>query len=261
MNDLENGKVITKKFTIAKINAKEKSIDIVLVDENNEQISGILKDNISIFNSSYSVGDKILCKSRVRKLRKNFCLEIIWITKVDLENHVEKFSSNDYEEKFLHIIESIDDTDYKSVLTNCFNEDVLDLFFSYPATKNDHHSYMSGLLKHSVDVVEISLSLCNFYPSIDKNLICSAGLLHDIGCLKSFDIDDDSHSVTVTEWDSLLGHAAMSALFISKVITQDIEQSKALALYNLVLNHHSDVYKTKENFILKKADEISIFMR
>jgi 23S rRNA maturation-related 3'-5' exoribonuclease YhaM len=260
--ELENGKIITKSFKISKINVSEKSAEVTLIDENLEKILGILKDNIGIFTSTYSVGEKVMCKGMIRKLRKNFCLDIIWISKTNLENDAiqEKFDANDYQERFLKIIEDIKDVDYKRILTNCFNEDVLNLFFSYPATKTEHHNYISGLLKHSVDVVEISLILANRNTNIDKDLLCCAGLLHDIGYLKSYDVDDATQSVTITEWEDMLGHSSMSALFISKILTQDVEQKKALSLYSLVLNHHKNEYNSKESFILNKADEISIFM-
>ena len=256
----ENGTLVTKSFKISNINIGKKFAELTLEDENLETITGILKDNVSIFASMHVVGDTITCHGKVRKLRKNLCIDIIWITKYSLDNNTQqKFDANVYEERFLKIIENIKDDDYKKILNNCFNEDVLSLFFSYPASKSEHHNYFSGLLKHSVEVVELSLVIANYYQDINKDLLCCAGLLHDIGKLKSYDVDDVTHNVVVTEWDTMLGHASMSALFLSKIIAQDIEQQKALLLYSLVLNHHEQS-TTKEGFILNKADEISIFM-
>lgn len=254
----ENDKLITKTFKINNIKVTEKFVELTLEDDKSEKMQGFLKDNISVFSSSYNVGEKIVCHGKIRKLRKNVCLDIIWLTKKIEEITYQKFDASDYEERFIRIIENIEDVDYKKILTNCFNEDVLDLFFSYPASKNSHHAYNAGLLKHSVEVVEISLLICNYYKGINKDLLCCAGLLHDIGKLKSYDIDDTTHNVTETDWEKKLGHAPMSALFVSKILTSDIPQEKALSIYDLVLNHHNEM-QSKEGFILNKANEISQF--
>jgi 3'-5' exoribonuclease len=260
--ELEQGKVITGVFTIEKISINEHLAELEL-NNGTTKIIGLLKNNVDIFSKTYSIGEKIVCKGKIRKRRKNNCLDIIYISKNMLESQInKKFNSEGYIERFQEIISSVTDVDYKSILDNCFNDDVKELYFTYPAAKGNHHNYIHGLLQHSIEVVDISLFLANYFE-VNKDLLICAGLLHDIGKLKSYDVKD-GFKVEKTDWDGLLGHLAISALFVSRIIPPEVDQNKAMLLYHLILSHHGSqefgspvVCKTKEAYILSKADELS----
>jgi len=54
-----------------------------------------------------------------------------------------------------------------------------------PAGAYQHHSYVGGLLQHTVSVVRVSLTLCDiveeFYGgSVDRDCVVSGALLHDV---------------------------------------------------------------------------------
>jgi len=261
----EPNKVVTKSFVIDKISINGKFVELELNDGSTKTIA-ILKDNIDLFSKTYSVGDKVICNGRMRKRRKNECLDLIYIKKDTLlETKIEnKFDSEVLINRFNEIVSSIDDFHYKSILENCFNDDVKELYFTYPAAQNNHHNYVHGLLQHSIEVVDISLFLANYSTDVDKNLIKCAGLLHDIGKLKSYDMDDDFTKIVKTDWEHLLGHLSISALFVSKITPVDVDPKKIMLLYHILLSHHEKlewgspvVCKTKEAYIISKADQIS----
>jgi 3'-5' exoribonuclease len=260
----ELNKIIIKSFVIDKISINDKYVEIELNDGTTKTIA-LLKDNIDIFSKTYAIGDKVVCKGRMRKRRKNECLDLIYIKKDTLESKIEnKFNVEELISRFNEIVTSIDDVDYKSILTNCFNDDVKELYFIYPAARSKHHNYTHGLLQHSIQVVDISLFLANYANDVDKNLIKCAGLLHDIGKLKSYDVNDDFTNIEKSDWEHLLGHLSISALFVSKIIPSDVDSKKAMLLYHILLSHHEKlewgspvVCKTKEAFIISKADQIS----
>lgn len=262
--ELEQGKLITNLFTIEKITVNQHVVEIDLFD-GTTKIQGLLKDNIDLFSKTYSVGDKIICRGRVRKRRKNFCLDLIYISKNIIEPEVieKKFSVENYITRFESIISNITDSDYRLILNNCFNDDVKELYFTYPAARGNHHNYTHGLLEHSIEVVDISLLLADYFGNVNKDLLACAGLLHDIGKLKSYDTDEKTNYVK-TDWELLLGHLSISALFVSKITPPNIDQQKIMLLYHLILSHHGEldfgspiVCKTKEAYILNKADLLS----
>lgn len=265
--DFQAGQVFTGSFTIDKIEFNEHFVEIEL-NNGTTKIQGILKDNIDLFSKTYKVGDKIVCKGRVRKKRKNFCLDLIYITQNMLDSQVEvqKFNVQKYVDRFDELVASIVDPDYKKIIENCFNDDVKELYFTYPAAKGNHHNYVHGLLQHSIEVVDISLSVANYFGEYNRDLIICAGLLHDIGKLKAYDMDEDL-KVLKTDWEMLLGHLPISSLFVSKIAPSDIDQKKIMLLYHVILSHHGElekgspvVCKTKEAYIIHRADEISATM-
>lgn len=259
--EFEQGKVITGSFIIEKITITGLIAELEL-NNGTTKITGILKDNVDLFSKTYQVGEKVVCKGRVRKRRKNFCLDLIYVSKNMLDEQVtKKLDSNFYIERFEKLISSVVDSDYKMILENCFNDDVKELFFTYPAAKTNHHNYIHGLLQHSIEVVDISLFFADYFKNINKDLIICAGLLHDIGKLKSYDVDD---KVVKTDWERLLGHLSISALFVSKITPVSVNPDKIMLLYHIILSHHGEldygspvVCKTKEAYIIHRADEMS----
>jgi 3'-5' exoribonuclease len=259
----EQGKVTIGSYLIDKISVNEHYLELEL-NNGTTKISGILKDNIDLFSKTYSVGDQVFCKGRIRKRRKHNCLDIICISKNMLDPQINtKFDLDFLTNKFHDLMSSIADVDYKKVLDNCFNDDVKELFFTYPAAKSNHHNYIHGLLQHSIEVVDICLFLAEHFKA-NRDLLVCAGLLHDIGKLKSYDIDGNLKKIVKTDWDQLLGHLSMSALFVSKITPSDIDQNKIMLLYHMLLSHHGELSngspilcKTKEAYILYRADELS----
>lgn len=265
--DFQAGQVFTGSFVIDKIEFNEHFVEIDL-NNGTTKIQGILKDNIDLFSKTYKVGDKIVCKGKVRKKRKNFCLDLIYITQNMLEQQEEmqKFNVQKYIDRFDELVASIVDPDYKKIIEKCFNDDVKELYFTYPAAKGNHHNYVHGLLQHSIEVVDISLSVANYFGEYNRDLIICAGILHDIGKLKAYDMDEDL-KVLKTDWEMLLGHLSISSLFVSKIAPSDIDQKKIMLLYHAILSHHGElekgspvVCKTKEAYIVHRADEISATM-
>jgi 3'-5' exoribonuclease len=108
------------------------------------------------------------------------------------------------------------------------------------------------------------LSIGSYFEPVNRDLLICAGLIHDIGKLKSYDVDEDKIKISKTDWDSLLGHLSMSTIFLSKIIPSDFDSHKAMLLYHMILSHHGELqhgspvgFKTKEAYIMHKADQIS----
>lgn len=262
--ELEQGKIITGSFTIDKMSVSEHLAELEL-NNGTTKIIGLLSNNIDLFSKTYSVGEKIICKGKIRKRRKNYCLDIIYVSKNILDPEInKKFNSENYINRFNEVVADIVDIDYKKILDNCFTDDLKELFFTYPgsATSDKHHGYVHGLLQHSIEVVDICIFLSSYFENVNKDLLICAGLLHDIGKLKTYDIEDTK--TKKTDWYHLLGHLSISALIVSKIVPEDVDQEKAMQLYHLILSHHGKLEwgspvkcMTKEAYILHKADELS----
>lgn len=267
--DYEKNEIITNDFYIKEIIEKKKYLELILKNEDEEEVSAILRDNIDLFIRVYKKGDHIICKAKVRKKKEKIYLEIGYIKKYDLkieDTTKNRINSEDYVNRFFQLIDSIKDTDYRELLDGFFgNEKTKELFFESPAAKNNHHNYEFGLLQHSVEVAEVAIFIGEYFGDVNLDLLITGCLLHDIGKVKSYEFE--KNTIKKTDWEYLLGHLSISTIFVSKVISSNFPANKAMMLYHLILSHHGRLaygspieYKMKEAKILNVADGLSVTM-
>jgi 3'-5' exoribonuclease len=131
-----------------------------------------------------------------------------------------------------------------------------------PAAKSIHHAYLGGLLEHTVSVARLLGRLCDHYPQLDRDLLITAALLHDVGKLEEltyqqyFDYSDAGR---------LLGHIVLGTQRIKEKISKikDFPQTLSLSLLHLIVSHHGELEfgspkrpKTLEAFALHYADDL-----
>jgi 3'-5' exoribonuclease len=269
-------KTLSEKFTIDRLEAKKHHLELIL-DNQGTKMLGIVRDNIDLCLTSFNPGDVVVCKGKLRRMKKQQYLEIGVIQKsltsvpteeVQTKADHSKIDLRSYIRRFDELIELVHDTDYKEILKAVFNEDVRLMFFTYPGGREKHHAYKHGLLQHSLETAEVAKMLGEYYGNVNLDLLVTGALLHDIGKLKAYESNDASEEflgqINRTSWDSLLGHLAMSAIFVSKVIPASVDSNKAMMLYHLILSHHGkeewgSPIKSKmfESVILHKADVLS----
>ena len=62
-------------------------------------------------------------------------------------------------------------------------------FFSYPASANHHHCYPGGLAEHSLEVAQSVYAVSSSFSEHERWLAALAGLLHDLGKVRSMQPD------------------------------------------------------------------------
>lgn len=109
-------------------------------------------------------------------------------------------------------------------------------FVTYPAAKSMHHDFYSGLIYHTVTMLKIARSLAAIYPSLNKSLLYSGIILHDLG--KTIELSGPIATSYTLEGE-LLGHICIISDEISKCAEKlGIEGEEVVALRHLVLSHH-----------------------
>jgi len=109
-------------------------------------------------------------------------------------------------------------------------------FFNYPAATKNHHEFVSGLAYHVVSMLKLAESIANLYPSLNKDLLYSGVILHDLG--KVIELSGPI-STTYTVEGNLLGHITIMVSEIAKVAEElQVDGDEVLALQHLVLTHH-----------------------
>lgn len=158
-------------------------------------------------------------------------------------------------------IKSINNTHIKKLLEAFFVEDndIIENFKTHSAAKSLHHSYMGGLLEHTLSVAK----LCDFmgtHYGANRDILLATAMLHDIGKTKEL---SDFPNNDYTDDGQLIGHIVIG----TEIITDKIKQidgfptQLASIIKHSILAHHGEYEygspkkpKTIEAFILHCAD-------
>ena len=185
----------------------------------------------------------------------------------DITNLLPKgnFNEQEYITRLQNLIKTVRNPGLRALLETIFSGNLYDKFIMTPAGMRMHHAYIGGLLQHSVDVAGIAIALAEQIGNVDKDLVVTGALLHDIGKLREI---SSQIGFPYTNEGRLLGHIAMSIIIVQEAAAKlKMPAARLEQLQHILLSHHGDNEKgspvecaTKEAFIVHYADEIDAIM-
>ncbi len=110
-----------------------------------------------------------------------------------------------------------------------------------PAAKRYHQAYRHGLLEHSLTVAQAVSAISATFPGIDRDVAVTGALLHDIGKLEAYDVDDGAISMSVD--GRLYGEISLGYYRIRRTI-EDLDGfplELAQAVLHIILSHHGSL--------------------
>lgn len=139
-------------------------------------------------------------------------------------------------------IAAIKDVNLRTLAEDFFvnDADFIKNFKSHSAAKSVHHGFVGGLLEHTLSVVKLCVYYTTSYPILNKDLLVTAALFHDIGKmqeLSSFPEND------YTDDGQLLGHIFIGANIVNNHIKKMSKFPAKLAneLIHCILAHHGEL--------------------
>ncbi|MBE0572699.1 MAG: HD domain-containing protein [Ignavibacteriaceae bacterium] len=174
-----------------------------------------------------------------------------------------KRNLNEMKEEFNQRIKNISNKLLKKLLTQIFTEERFEQFCLAPAGKSWHHAYIHGLLEHTLEIIKICELMCEFHPELNKDLILSGAMLHDMGKIEELSYDS---AFEYTDKGKLIGHIVIASNIIRDEIKKITNFPAELEnnLIHLILSHQGKlehaspvVPKTAEAIALYQADELS----
>ena len=164
--------------------------------------------------------DYIACEGQVTSFQGNLQVNISRVRVADegeydptdyipcTEKDIEKMYA-----EILGFIDSVEDKNLNRLLENYFknNPDFIIEFKKHSAAKSVHHSFMGGLLEHTLAVTRLCDTYAKQYQVINRNLLITAALLHDMG--KIYELSDFPEN-DYTDVGNLLGHIYMGARLV-----------------------------------------------
>jgi 3'-5' exoribonuclease len=98
-----------------------------------------------------------------------------------------------------------------------------------------HHAYLGGLLEHTVAVATMALELCPLHPRLDRDLLLSAAIVHDLGKTREFTYGAE---VQRSAEGRLLGHVELGLRVIAAHAPAALTGERRLSLEHCVIVHH-----------------------
>ena len=155
---------------------------------------------------------------------------------------ISKKNIDDMFSQLLGIINSLENTYLKQLLTNMFVKDEIfaKAFKKSSAAKSVHHGFIGGLLEHTLSVTKLCDYYCSTYPILKRDLLLTAAICHDIG--KVYELSPFPEN-DYTDDGQFLGHIVMGAEMVGDR-AREIEGFPKMLLMELkhcILAHHGEL--------------------
>jgi 3'-5' exoribonuclease len=112
-------------------------------------------------------------------------------------------------------------------------------FAKHSAAKTVHHSFVGGLLEHTLSVTRLASYIADHYPAVNRDLLITAAILHDIGKTKELSYFPTND---YTDSGQMLGHIMIGAEMIhdhaSKI--EGFPELLETELKHCILAHHGE---------------------
>ncbi len=116
----------------------------------------------------------------------------------------------------------------------------LKVFCGHSAAKSVHHGFVGGLLEHTLSVVKMCDYFSKQYPALNRDLLLTAAMFHDIGKTKELSAFPEND---YTDEGQLIGHIMIGAQMVSIGAAKIPGFPKKLEneLVHCVLAHHGEL--------------------
>lgn len=155
---------------------------------------------------------------------------------------VSKYDVNEMYRELQGYVKSLTNPYLKKLAGGLFLEDAVfaKRFQFHSAAKSVHHGFVGGLLEHTLGVAKLCAFFADTYPILNRDLLVTAALFHDIGKLEelsTFPAND------YTDEGQLLGHIAMGMEIVGMRIRMidGFPCKLANELKHCILAHHGEL--------------------
>ncbi|MDD6478833.1 MAG: HD domain-containing protein [Oscillospiraceae bacterium] len=231
-----------------KVSAKgEAYLDMTLSDSDGTINAKLWRYQPEVYGE-YGLNDLVKIRGTISEYKGNDQLKIERIRPTLPEDNVKKedfVKSAEYsrEEMFnllMSKVESFNDTDLKALVLTIYS-DYRDNLLLWPAAFKLHHAISGGLLMHTLSIVQLAEGVCKIYPFIDRDLLLSGAMLHDIAKLSEFEVTELGTAEGYSVAGNLLGHIAMGTLLIDEYAKKlGISKKTAMLIEHMILSHHGE---------------------
>ena len=154
---------------------------------------------------------------------------------------VSKYPIEGMYQELLGYINKVENKYLKELLNSFFVEDTefINAFKKSSAAKTVHHGFVGGLLQHTLSVVKLCDYYCTAYERLNKDLLITAAICHDIGKIKEISpVPQNDY----TDAGQFLGHIVIGTEMVGEKI-RHIQGFPAILegeIKHCILAHHGE---------------------
>ena len=220
-------------------------LDLTLCDKDGE-ISAKLWDYSEISHSQFTANSFVKVRGTLSKYNGNDQLRVERIRFVNendgvkLDDYVKsaEYSGEDMLSALISTVEKFSDSHLRQLVLTLLSENREQLLY-FPAAFRLHHAIRGGLLMHTSSIVKLCEGVCKVYPFVDRELLISGAILHDIAKIAEFSVSETGLASGYTVEGNLIGHLVKGAMMIEKTAEKlSINSEKVMLLEHMVLSHH-----------------------
>lgn len=167
------------------------------------------------------------------------------------------------QEELLSLLDTVENPHLKNLLDAFLSdEEFMSSFSTAPAARGVHHVYLGGLLEHTISVVKLCACFADFYPGLDRDLLLTTALFHDMGKVKEL---TSSPSFNYTDEGRLIGHTMLGAKMVAQKVgeLESFPEQLLTLIEHAIMSHHGLLEmgavkrpKTLEALALHYADDL-----
>ena len=252
VNQLEPNQVITTSFLVHSKEIRQKKtgelyLSLLLGDRTGE-LDAKMWDNVAEVLDGFDRDDFVKVKGLIQIFHNRPQLTIHKVRRMDDSevDYADYFpcSKRDSGEMWLElraIVAGIANPHLKALLEALLDdEDVSRRYRQAPAAKQIHHAYLGGLIEHVLSLCALANLTAAHYPYVDRDLLLSGVVLHDIG--KIYELNYERGFSYSTE-GQLIGHINIALRMVADKLRglPDFPPLLRTLLEHMILSHHGQL--------------------
>ena len=137
-------------------------------------------------------------------------------------------------------IDSVKNPDLQKILSAFFSDEEFVKEFKYgTAAMYKHHARIGGLLEHTLSVTKLCSVVCERYPKLDRDLVITGAILHDIGKIREFEI---TNNIRTSTEGMLVGHIIIGIEMLHyRIKNLEVSEEMKLKIRHIILSHHGEL--------------------
>jgi len=274
VSDLTSGQPVNDSFVLAEKHLYRKKdggqyISVALSDKTGT-VKGVIWDNVEELTEKPAAGDFVNIRGNVSEYRGALQVVIqsmasLAAAEVDAADFLPatRRDPSAMFEKLRAISDSMVNPDLKALLAAFWADTAfVEKFKIAPAAKKMHHAYLGGLLEHTLSLALLADRVADHYSGINRDLLLTGAILHDIGKVKEFLYD---RRIDYSDEGRLVSHLVIGVEMVQEKIAglRDFPPKTAMLIKHLMISHHGnreygspEPPKTLEAVMLNYLDEI-----
>ncbi len=254
--DLTNGQQLEQPFRAAdkqlRVNRQGGKYILLRLADRTGVIAGMLWNADERIFDSFDRGDYVFCRGRTQI--HNGALQVIVseIERMDAsEVDVTEFERFDADESdrlhgcLVDLVGQLRDANLRRLGEAYLADQALMTRLKMAAAAvNNHHAYPGGLLRHTIDLMELARLVSPRYPQMNGELLMFGAFLHDLGKIEELSAGGE---ISYTDRGQMVGHIVIGIQMLGEKIAlveadgEPFPSELRLHLEHMIVSHHGQI--------------------